>query len=216
MRFGACAEQLDGRTPTPDNLNERGHRGIEVTDRQAQLVVEVIRGHRPGRLQRTKRGIISVSNGAAALLALHDADSRLASANVRPVGFDDVAFVELEPLTHIASVSIDTLQVTISSPSSRFIPQPQCRSCPSQLKHPRAARCRTPPAGASYAFIDFYSMTPFLRSRCPPGELTVLRYLQGVLSNPEIASELCLSVNTIKTHVRNIYRKYRPLPAAMR
>jgi LuxR family maltose regulon positive regulatory protein len=35
----------------------------------------------------------------------------------------------------------------------------------------------------------------------------VLRYLQGVLSNPEIASELCLSVNTIKTHVRNIYRK---------
>ncbi|GIH02845.1 LuxR family transcriptional regulator [Rhizocola hellebori] len=40
-----------------------------------------------------------------------------------------------------------------------------------------------------------------------PRELTVLRYLQGVLSNPEIASELCLSVNTIKTHVRSVYRK---------
>jgi LuxR family maltose regulon positive regulatory protein len=38
-------------------------------------------------------------------------------------------------------------------------------------------------------------------------ELTVLRYLQSVLSNVEIASELSLSVNTVKTHVRNIYRK---------
>jgi LuxR family maltose regulon positive regulatory protein len=27
------------------------------------------------------------------------------------------------------------------------------------------------------------------------------------LSNVEIASELSLSVNTVKTHVRNIYRK---------
>ncbi|WP_213450142.1 LuxR C-terminal-related transcriptional regulator [Rhizomonospora bruguierae] len=38
-------------------------------------------------------------------------------------------------------------------------------------------------------------------------ELTVLRYLQSILSNVEIAAELCLSVNTVKTHVRNIYRK---------
>lgn len=38
-------------------------------------------------------------------------------------------------------------------------------------------------------------------------ELTVLRYLQGALSNLEIASDLCVSVNTVKTHVRSIYRK---------
>ncbi|HEX5542904.1 MAG TPA: LuxR C-terminal-related transcriptional regulator [Micromonospora sp.] len=38
-------------------------------------------------------------------------------------------------------------------------------------------------------------------------ELTVLRYLQSILSNVEIAREMSLSVNTIKTHVRNIYRK---------
>lgn len=38
-------------------------------------------------------------------------------------------------------------------------------------------------------------------------ELTILRYLQSILSNGEIASELSLSVNTVKTHVRNIYRK---------
>jgi LuxR family maltose regulon positive regulatory protein len=38
-------------------------------------------------------------------------------------------------------------------------------------------------------------------------ELTILRYLQGILSNVEIAAELSLSINTVKTHVRNIYRK---------
>jgi LuxR family maltose regulon positive regulatory protein len=38
-------------------------------------------------------------------------------------------------------------------------------------------------------------------------ERTILRYLQSILSNVEIASELSLSVNTVKTHVRNIYRK---------
>jgi LuxR family maltose regulon positive regulatory protein len=38
-------------------------------------------------------------------------------------------------------------------------------------------------------------------------ELTVLRYLQGTLSNVEIAGLLYVSVNTLKTHVRSIYRK---------
>jgi LuxR family maltose regulon positive regulatory protein len=38
-------------------------------------------------------------------------------------------------------------------------------------------------------------------------EVTVLRYLQSMLSNEEIASKLFVSVNTVKTHVRHIYRK---------
>ncbi|GAB3068798.1 LuxR C-terminal-related transcriptional regulator [Micromonospora schwarzwaldensis] len=38
-------------------------------------------------------------------------------------------------------------------------------------------------------------------------ELTILRYLQSILTNVEIAAELSLSVNTVKTHVRNVYRK---------
>jgi LuxR family maltose regulon positive regulatory protein len=38
-------------------------------------------------------------------------------------------------------------------------------------------------------------------------ELTVLRYLQGTLSHVEIAGLLYISVNTVKTHVKNIYRK---------
>ena len=38
-------------------------------------------------------------------------------------------------------------------------------------------------------------------------ELTVLRYLQSILSNGEIAAEMTVSVNTVKTHLRSIYRK---------
>ena len=35
----------------------------------------------------------------------------------------------------------------------------------------------------------------------------MLRYLQGTLSHVEIAALLYISVNTVKTHVKNIYRK---------
>jgi LuxR family transcriptional regulator, maltose regulon positive regulatory protein len=40
-----------------------------------------------------------------------------------------------------------------------------------------------------------------------PTELRVLRYLPTNLSRQEIASELSVSVNTVNTHVRNIYAK---------
>jgi LuxR family maltose regulon positive regulatory protein len=51
------------------------------------------------------------------------------------------------------------------------------------------------------------------RSPSPPAEelsgaeLRVLRFLPTNLSRPEIASELSVSVNTVNTHVRNIYAK---------
>ena len=40
-----------------------------------------------------------------------------------------------------------------------------------------------------------------------PSELRVLRYLPTNLSRPEIAGELSVSLNTVNTHVRNIYAK---------
>jgi LuxR family transcriptional regulator, maltose regulon positive regulatory protein len=40
-----------------------------------------------------------------------------------------------------------------------------------------------------------------------PGELRVLRYLPTNLSRPEIARELSVSLNTVSTHIRNIYAK---------
>jgi LuxR family maltose regulon positive regulatory protein len=39
------------------------------------------------------------------------------------------------------------------------------------------------------------------------GETRILRYLPTNLSAPEIAGELSLSVNTIRTHTRHIYEK---------
>jgi LuxR family maltose regulon positive regulatory protein len=38
-------------------------------------------------------------------------------------------------------------------------------------------------------------------------EVTVLRFLPTMLSNNEIASEMFVSVNTVKTHLKHIYRK---------
>jgi LuxR family maltose regulon positive regulatory protein len=38
-------------------------------------------------------------------------------------------------------------------------------------------------------------------------ELAVLAYLPGRLRNQEIAADLFVSVNTVKTHLGNIYRK---------
>jgi LuxR family maltose regulon positive regulatory protein len=38
-------------------------------------------------------------------------------------------------------------------------------------------------------------------------ELRVVRYLPGNLKAPEIAAELCVSPNTVRTHLRHIYAK---------
>jgi LuxR family maltose regulon positive regulatory protein len=43
--------------------------------------------------------------------------------------------------------------------------------------------------------------------RLSPGELRVLQYLPTNLSRPEIAQELSVSLNTVSTHIRNIYAK---------
>jgi LuxR family maltose regulon positive regulatory protein len=49
--------------------------------------------------------------------------------------------------------------------------------------------------------------SPALLAQLSNGELRVLRYLPTNLSRPEIAAELSLSVNTVNTHIRNIYAK---------
>jgi LuxR family transcriptional regulator, maltose regulon positive regulatory protein len=48
---------------------------------------------------------------------------------------------------------------------------------------------------------------PLPAEELSPSELRVLRYLPTNLSRPQIASELSVSLNTVSTHVRNIYAK---------
>ncbi len=38
-------------------------------------------------------------------------------------------------------------------------------------------------------------------------ELDVLRYLPSNLTTPEIADEMMISINTVRTHIKNIYQK---------
>jgi LuxR family maltose regulon positive regulatory protein len=38
-------------------------------------------------------------------------------------------------------------------------------------------------------------------------ELTVLRFLPTMMSNAEIAAEMFVSVNMVKTHLKHVYRK---------
>ena len=38
-------------------------------------------------------------------------------------------------------------------------------------------------------------------------EREVLRHVSGMLSTAEVASQMYISANTVKTHLRNVYRK---------
>jgi LuxR family maltose regulon positive regulatory protein len=48
---------------------------------------------------------------------------------------------------------------------------------------------------------------PWQPDQLSPSELRVLRYLPTNLTRPEIARELYVSINTVNTHIRNIYSK---------
>ena len=55
-------------------------------------------------------------------------------------------------------------------------------------------------------FVTGFGLSAFRRP-LSDAETRVLRYLPSSLSVPEIAGELYLSVNTIRTHLRHIYAK---------
>ena len=51
------------------------------------------------------------------------------------------------------------------------------------------------------------SVAPLVTDSLSERELDVLRLLRTDLTGPEIATELSVSVNTVKTHIKNIYSK---------
>jgi LuxR family maltose regulon positive regulatory protein len=60
--------------------------------------------------------------------------------------------------------------------------------------------------GSASATIDHERRVPLIHDLSPT-ELRVLGYLPTNLTRTEIARELYVSVNTVNTHVRNIYSK---------
>jgi LuxR family transcriptional regulator, maltose regulon positive regulatory protein len=60
------------------------------------------------------------------------------------------------------------------------------------LEHPRGSKGRA---------------TPALLEPLSGRELSVLRFLPTMMSNAEIAAEMFVSVNTVKTHLKHVYRK---------
>jgi LuxR family maltose regulon positive regulatory protein len=63
---------------------------------------------------------------------------------------------------------------------------------------------RTPPEVAAEPSLATFRYLP---EPLTQRELTILRFLGTSMSTTEIADELRLSVNTVKTHLANIYRK---------
>jgi LuxR family maltose regulon positive regulatory protein len=51
------------------------------------------------------------------------------------------------------------------------------------------------------------SLAPVLVEVLTDRELAILRYLPTIMSNREIARQLYVSVNTVKTHLKQVYRK---------
>ncbi|MBS2532681.1 hypothetical protein KGQ20_07835 [Catenulispora sp. NF23] len=69
-----------------------------------------------------------------------------------------------------------------------------------------AAQAATAP-GASESVSVSVPTSAHLREPLSGSEMRVLRYLPTNLSGPEIAAELSLSVNTVRTHMRHVYEK---------
>ena len=51
------------------------------------------------------------------------------------------------------------------------------------------------------------SLAPVLVGVLTDRELAILRYIPTIMSNREIARQLYVSVNTVKTHLKQVYRK---------
>jgi len=63
------------------------------------------------------------------------------------------------------------------------------------------------PGAVALEMLPAGQATPLVVERLSAREREVLTHASGMLSTAEIAAEMFLSVNTVKTHLRSIYRK---------
>jgi LuxR family transcriptional regulator, maltose regulon positive regulatory protein len=82
---------------------------------------------------------------------------------------------------------------------------PELAQASREMLEPAAAAVTAVPAPRRQPSAD--EQPPLVVERLSEREREVLTLLSGMLSTAEIASEMYLSVNTVKTHLRSIYRK---------
>jgi LuxR family transcriptional regulator, maltose regulon positive regulatory protein len=82
---------------------------------------------------------------------------------------------------------------------------PELAQASREMLEPAAAAVAAVPAQRGQPPAD--QQAPLVVERLSEREREVLVLLSGMLSTAEIASEMYLSVNTVKTHLRSIYRK---------
>ena len=112
------------------------------------------------------------------------------------------AFLEQDPLGNVTTPDITNGKAFVMIPLSNLLARhPRHRlsraTLLSDILDALAASSLPMPAGEPMTLHEDLSES----------ERRVLRYLPSNLSAPEIASELCLSTSTVKTHLRHIYAK---------
>jgi len=86
---------------------------------------------------------------------------------------------------------------------------------PGRAEAARAAGRRPGPSGTATAPVSSAAASPpspaadsrALIEPLSPAELAILPYVMTGMTNLEVAGERCISVNTVKTHLKQIYRK---------
>jgi LuxR family transcriptional regulator, maltose regulon positive regulatory protein len=165
---------------------------------------------------------------AGAVICLADGDPAGALAQVREVVdgtapvVGDATIVEAQLLAGLAHLVMgDRYAAARAAEQALALAEPDRLTLPFVMTSSRELlealpRHQTAHAALRTDLLDFLagpSGPPADRTSLPPpkelswGELRVLRYLPTNLSRPQIAAELSVSVNTVSTHIRNIYAK---------
>jgi LuxR family maltose regulon positive regulatory protein len=164
------------------------------------------------------RALISLAEGdsATALAVLGDHDF------MPPPGFPPYGLVEAHVITGLAHLGLGDRRAAAAAAEAAL-----AAAEPDRLIFPFAMNDAAPllatlpghetAHGAFLAdIIDVLQGAPLPDSEreelwraeeLSPSELRALRYLPTNLTRPEIAQELYVSVNTVNTHIRNIYAK---------
>jgi LuxR family maltose regulon positive regulatory protein len=108
-----------------------------------------------------------------------------------------------------------TAMISDSLPEARGPVAPWPRGVGGEVMQGREAKKKLVPGRLRRALRGAQPSQPALapseparpRESLTQSETRVLRYLPTHLYAPEIADELCVSVNTVKTHLRHLYQK---------